>query len=297
MKMERDSIFYKIRRKLQVFAHMYLSDEFMSRVYFRIVLRKKLNLKNPCTFNEKIQWMKLYYYPKNDKIVKCTDKYTVRDFIKEKGYDYLLTPLIGVWDEVKEIEWSDLPESFVLKCNHGCAYNIVCTEKKLFDVKQAQKKLNGWMKEDFGAFNIEIHYSMINTKKIICEKYLGENLLDYKFFCFNGKAKYLYVSKNLINDRQAQMGFFYTDGKKMALTRDDYQDIDNILLPNFYDKMLSVANDLSKEFPFVRVDFFVTENRFYFSELTFTPGAGMMPFNPEQFDYEWGKEIDISNLY
>lgn len=294
--MERDSLLYKARRMGQVFAHKIISNEAMSKIYFRIVLHKKLNLKSPQTFNEKIQWMKLYYYPKNSLVVNGADKYAVREYITKKGYGNKLVPLYGVWHKAEDINWDMLPECFVLKCNHGCAYNIVVSDKTKFDKSNTIKQLNAWLKEDFGAFNIELHYSAIRNHVITCEKFLGDSITDYKFFCFNGKPYCIYVSTDLIHDRQAQIGFFYLDGKKMPLYRDDYTDIPEVILPSFYDEMREAAEVLCKDFPFVRVDFFVANDAWYFAELTFTPGAGMMPFNPEKFDLEWGNMLDIGEI-
>lgn len=294
--MERDSFIYKTRRKIQVVAHKLFSNEFMSKLYFKIVLKEKLDLKNPRTFNEKLQWLKLYYYPQNDLAVKCADKYRVREYIKDKGYENTLVPLLGAWDNVEDIDWDSLPNKFVLKCNHGCAYNIVCNDKTEFDRIKAKKQLNTWLKEDFGAFNIEPHYSNIKKHKITCEEFLGDNLVDYKFFCFNGIPKFIYVSSDLIHDRQAKIGFFNIEGSKINLKRDDYASIEKIELPSFYNEILEMASKLCKDFPFVRVDFFVTDNKYYFAELTFTPSACMMPFNPKEMDLEWGEMLNIKNL-
>ena len=294
--MERNSFLYKARRKCQVLAHKAFSNETMSKLYFKIVLHKNLNLDNPRTFNEKIQWMKLYYYPQNPLVVNRADKYDVREYIEKKGFGDRLVPVLGVWDKAEDIDWDKLPDRFVLKCNHGCAYNIVVPDKSNLNKKAVVKQLNKWLKEDFGAFNIELHYSAIKHHRIICEQFLGEDITDYKFFCFDGEPNYIYVSKDLIHDRQAQIGFFYLDGTKMPLRRDDYTDILEIELPPFYEDMKMAAASLSKDFPFVRVDFFIANNTWYFAELTFTPGAGMMPFNPEKYDYEWGQLIDISEL-
>lgn len=293
--MERDSVLYKVRRKIQVIAHKFISDETMSKFYFKIVLKKDLNLENPQTFNDKMQWLKLYYFPQNETVIKCADKFAVREYIKEKGYESLLVPLVGHWKHAKSIDWNKLPKRFVLKCNHGCAYNILCGDKKIFDTKAAVKQLDTWMGEDFGAFNIELHYSRINPHVITCEEFLGDNITDYKFFCFNGKPEFIYVSNDLVHDRQAQIGFFYLDGKKMPLKREDYTDIPSVELPSFFDEMHNVAKELCKDFPFVRVDFFIANGRYYFAELTFTPSACMMPFNPDKYDLEWGKMLDISN--
>ena len=294
--MERDSFLYKARRKCQVIAHKIVPNEAMSKLYFLIVLKKRLNLKNPKTFNEKIQWMKLYYYPKTPLVVQASDKYAVRKYIKKMGYEDKLVPLLGVWDKAEDIDWDKLPDRFVLKCNHGCAYNIVVSDKSKLDKAATVKQLNEWLKEDFGAFNIELHYSKIKHHRITCEEFLGENITDYKFFCFNGEPHCIYVSTDLIHDRQAHIGFFYLDGKKMPLHRDDYTDIAEVTFPPFYDEMKKAAEVLCKDFPFVRVDFFIANNTWYFAELTFTPSAGMMPFNPEHFDLEWGEKIKLNNI-
>lgn len=280
----------------QVIAHKVVPNEIMSKIYFKIVLGKTLNLREPKTFNEKLQWMKLYYFPKSKRVVTCADKYAVRKYIEKKGYKESLVPLLGVWDNAKNIDWDKLPDRFVLKCNHGCAYNIVVPNKAEINREKTVHQLNHWLKEDFGAFNIELHYSKIKPHRIVCEEFLGSNITDYKFFCFNSEPKFIYVSNDLIHDRQAQIGFFYLDGSKMPLKRDDYTDISQVILPEFFPEMLAMAENLSKDFPFVRVDFFLANNRYYFAELTFTPSAGMMPFNPDKYDLEWGDMLDISML-
>lgn len=294
--MERTSIIYRTRRKIQVLAHHVIPDESLSKIYFRICLKKKLDFKKPETFNEKLQWMKLYYYPNNPTVVQCADKYACRVYIQGKGYGDKLVPLLGVWDDAKDIEWDKLPDQFVLKCNHGCAYNIVVPDKEKLDKAATVRQLNNWLREDFGAFNVELHYSQIKHHRITCEAFLGENITDYKFFCFNGEPKFIYVSSDLIHDRQAQIGFFNLDGSKMPLKRDDYTDIKSVELPPFFGEMREMAKNLCQEFPFVRVDFFLANGTYYFAELTFTPSACMMPFNPDRFDLEWGKMIDLGTI-
>lgn len=291
--MERNNIFYKVRRKCQVVAHKIFSDEDMCRFYSRIILKKSVNLKDPQTFNEKIQWLKIHSYAQNPLVIQCADKYRVRDYIINKGYGKILVPLVGNWENPEDINWNKLPNKFVLKCNHGCAYNILCKDKDSLDKAAVIKQLKAWMKEDFGAFNIEPHYSRIRPH-VTCEEYLGDIITDYKFFCFNGEPKFIYASSDLIHDRQAQIGFFYLDGSKMPLVRDDYASMDIQKLPPFFDKMKETAKDLSHDFPFVRVDFFLANDTYYFAELTFTPSAGMMPFNPDKYDLEWGRMLDIS---
>jgi hypothetical protein len=294
--MERESTAYKIRRKMQVVAHKLLPKAFLSKLYYKIVMKEKLNLKDPKTFNEKMQWLKLYYFPNDELAVQCADKYDARKYLIENGYGDKLVPLIGVWNCSSEINWEALPNRFVLKCTHGCAYNIVCSDKSKLDFRQVSKQLDKWLKEDFGAYNVEEHYSRNKHHKIICEEYLGGCIDDFKFFCFNGEPKCLYVSTDLIHDRQAKIGFFNLDGTKMELHRDDYENIDDITFPPFFEEMLAIAKKLCQPFPFVRVDFFLANNTYYFAELTFTPSACMMPFNPKKYDLEWGEMLDISSL-
>ncbi len=292
--MERDSVIYKIRRKGQILAHHIFPDVAMAKLYSRVILKKKINLDNPQTFNEKIQWLKINNYPYNSLVIQGADKYAVRNYIKSKGLGNTLVPLIGAWERAEDINWDKLPDKFVLKCNHGCAYNLICSDKSKFNKKAAVKQLNKWMKEDFGAYNIELHYSQIKPHMITCEEFLGEMIIDYKFFCFNGEPKYMYVACDMFHDRQAHVGFFYLDGRKMPFIRDDYAPMDIDGLPVFFDDMKKDAEILCQDFPFVRVDFFLAKDTYYFAELTFSPSAGMMPFNPAEFDLKWGQELDIS---
>ena len=294
--MERESYLYKIRRKLQVFISYILPDEYLRKIYYLILLNQKMHLKSPVTFNEKIHWLIHNDYPYNSLVINCSDKYLVREYIKEKGFSNLLTTLHGSWDNASEIEWDSLPDKFVLKCNHGCAYNILCPDKNKLDKGKTIKQLNNWLKEDFGRFNLELHYSKIKNHKIICEEYLGDCITDYKFFCFNGKAKFLYVSNNLIHDRQSKISYFEIDGTIMPNVRKDYASLGSEKFPIFYKKMLKDAEVLSKDFTFVRVDFFIANNKYYFSELTFTPAGGFNSI-PLEYDFLWGSYLSIEGLY
>ena len=142
-----------------------ISPVFSNKIMYRVRMHKKLNIKNPK--------------------IKCTDKYLVREYIREKGYDYLLNDLYFSCNSVDEIKWENLPQKFVLKCNHGAGYNILCNDKNVFDYKAAKVKLNRWINEDFGLVSVEPHYSKIK-RKIICEKFLEDEIKDYKFFVLMG---------------------------------------------------------------------------------------------------------------
>ena len=162
-----------------------ISPVFSNKIMYRVRMHKKLNIKNPKTFNDKINWLKLNNYQNNELVIKCTDKYLVREYIREKGYDYLLNDLYFSCNSVDEIKWENLPQKFVLKCNHGAGYNILCNDKNVFDYKAAKVKLNRWINEDFGLVSVEPHYSKIK-RKIICEKFLEDEIKDYKFFVLIG---------------------------------------------------------------------------------------------------------------
>lgn len=259
-------------------------------------MKKNLNLKNPQTFNEKINWLKLYNYPYNQKVINCTDKYKVRDYVQEKGYGNYLNELYFSFNDIEEIDWDQLPNKFVLKCNHGAGYNILCKNKKMLDIEISKNKLKKWLKEDFGKVSAELHYSKIK-RKIICEKYLDDDIIDYKFFCFKGQPKFFYVSQAPEGDyHNMKASFFYLNGEKADFKRTDHDELsENIILPKELNEMIEIARDLSSDFNFVRVDLFNVKGKIYFSELTFSPCSGFMPFSPEAYDFKYGEYINIDN--
>ena len=286
---------YDNRRRLQVLAAKIFPLQMMDKIYTKILCGYIPNLSNPQTFNEKVQWLKLNYFPNNDLVVSMTDKYKVRSVLKKMGLEKLLPELYFVADSADDIPWETLPDKFVIKCNHGCAYNIICSDKSTFDIDLAKKKIKKWLKQDFGLYNIEPHYSKIE-RKVFAEKFLGNKLVDYKFFCFNGEPKFLYVSLDLAHDSTAKMSYFDVAWNKLPLIRDDYADYTDVKKPDCFDELLHYARILSKPFPFVRADFYVIDETPIFSEMTFTPSAGMMPVCPRHYDRDWGKMIDLNQI-
>lgn len=262
-------------------------------MYFKI-MKRKLNIKKPKSFNEKINWLKLYEVPKNSLKIKCTSKYSVREYLKERNLTQYLVNLIGVWDNVEDIDWEQLPESFVIKCTHGCGYNIVCKNKSMLDIKKTKEKISKWMKEDFGKVSAELHYSKVE-RKIICEEYLEEDILDYKFFAFNGKVEFFYLSQNIEGDfHNMQADFFYPNGQMAEFYRTDHKRFKEVpTLPTNLKEMVKLAEKLSKDFEFVRVDLYNIKGKIYFSELTFTPCSGCMPFSDFEVDLRFGQKINL----
>lgn len=289
----KKSLIYKIRRKGQIIAYSILGKEVMSKIYFKIVLKKKLDLKNPQSFNEKLQWLKLYRWPKDENAIKCADKYRVREYLQERGYSEYVNELYGVWKNAEDIDWDALPEQFVLKCNHGCGYNILCPDKSKLDIKKTKKQLNQWLKEDFSKFNAEPHYNKIEPR-IICEKFLGGNIVNYNIFCCNGKPEFFSVIEGLGGGSDEALTYYYADERKAEFYSAAYPQSEKSL-PACLGKMKEIAAEVAKAFPFVRVDFFEVEGKIYFSELTFTPGGALIPFTPREYDEKLGKLLDISN--
>ena len=255
----------------------------------------KPNIDNPKTFNEKMQWLKLYN--QNSLLTKYADKYLVRNYIKEKiGEEYLI-PLIGVYNNPDEIDFSALPNQFVLKVNWGSGQNIIVKDKSQLNIEETKTKLNEWLEPRSNHYFYSFEWSYKNIKpKIICEKYiqqLNNDLYDYKFMCYNGKVKNLFVVSNRKNN--LYVDFYDINWNKLPFERKYKNSPNKIEKPDNLDKLIKLAEILGKDFQFARVDFYNVNNQIYFSEVTFYPGNGMEAFEPIEWDYELGKLLKIEN--
>lgn len=268
-----------------------------SKIIYYKTFRKMLNLKSPKTFNEKLMWLKLY---ENDtKKTICTDKYLVRNYVRERGQSKILIDLYQVYDSVEEINFEELPNSFVMKCTHGSGFNIVCSNKEKLDKERTLMELEKWMKVDYSLLLGETHYSTIKPR-IIVERFLGEegneNLpIDYKFHCFHGHPTIL----NIVLDRGTNGKrhiMFNSEWEIVPYTEDSIHFKGEIKKPEKLDEMLSIARELSKEFTYVRVDFYYFNDEIYFGELTFTPGACLDTDYLEGIDYKMGELLDLTAL-
>lgn len=246
---------------------------------------KWLNLNNPITFNQKLQWLKLNHKEPN----YCTyaDKYAVRNYIKEIIGERYLVPIIGVYDSVDDIEWDILPEKYVLKCTNASGRNIICLDKLALDIDCTKNKLQKWMKDNFFWHGREWVYKTIKPR-IIAEQYLEDTtyneLIDYKFMCFNGEPKCLFLCLDRHSNENLKVDFYDMDWKSMPFERHYNKSSRQIPKPICYDEMVLLARKLSKGIPFVRVDFYEVNGQVYFGELTFFPGNGMEEFRPEYYD-------------
>ncbi len=264
-------------------------------ILFTNVFGRHIDWENPKTFNEKLQWLKVY--DKNPEHTKLVDKYAVREYIKETiGEEYLI-PMIAVYDKVSDIDFDALPDSFVLKCTHGSACNIICPDKSKLDIKAAKKKLKKWMKTNYYSLSREWPYKNVKPR-IVCEKFMKDeatnDLRDYKFFCFNGKMYFSFVASERQTD--LKVTFFDKNWNKLPFERSHPCSKVPLSKPLNYDKMLQLAEQLSKDEPFLRVDFYEINNKIYFGELTFFPGGAFEAFDPEEYDYKFGELIDLSKV-
>ncbi|MFW6027086.1 MAG: ATP-grasp fold amidoligase family protein, partial [Candidatus Woesearchaeota archaeon] len=278
--------------RLQLIAGKIFPKKFMSKIYYRIVMGKRLDFNNLTSLNEKIQWYKLNYCANNDLVIKCSDKHAVRDYVKQMGFSDVLNPLINTWDNPSDINWDDLPEKFALKCNHGCGYNIICKDKSNLNKKKVIKILKRWLNEDFGYFNIEPHYNKID-KKIVCEKYIetksGELPNDYKIYYFNGEPKAILACSERNTDTKKIL--YDLDWNKFDFGK--YQADNKIEKPKLLDRVIEIGKKLAKNFPFVRIDFFDCEEEVIFGEMTFTPAAGMSKTYTEKGDTYLGQFLNL----
>lgn len=252
-----------------------------------------LDLKNPVLLTEKLQYLKLNEYYNNPIITKCVDKYAIKDYIKKEKNNICKTAeLYGVYNSVREIKWDELPNQFVLKCNHGCGFNIICLDKERLNVLEVCKTLNKWMKTDYWTIFAEPQYMNVE-KRIIAEEFLGEEIFTYTYWCFNGEVKVINIQSKS-DSGELFIDYFDTNWNWLNVTSGTHGHNPNMASkPVQLDNMIKIAKHLAAEFPFVRVDLYLLGSEIYLSELTFIPGGGYFQLYPENVDKEWGQWLRI----
>ncbi|MGM9551702.1 MAG: ATP-grasp fold amidoligase family protein [Clostridia bacterium] len=279
--------------RLHLFDKM--SDEKYLKMIYKARMGKELNLENPQSYNEKLQWLKLY--DRKDIYTTMVDKYAVKEYVAELiGEEYII-PTLGLWDNFDEIGFDDLPEQFVLKCTHDSGGLVICTDKSKLDKDAAKKKINKCLKTNFYSYGREWPYKNV-PRKIIAEKYMvdesGTELKDYKFFCFDGEVKAMFIASDRANpNEETKFDFFDRDFNHLPFTNGHPNSDREVQKPQGFDKMVELAEVLSKGLPHVRIDFYDIYGKVYFGEITFFHWSGMTPFEPEEWDNTFGSWIKL----
>lgn len=274
----------------------WLPDKIYLKICFRAKMRRKIDFSNVRTYNEKLQWLKIN--DRNPIYTKMVDKYEVREYIANHiGEEYLI-PLIGVYDSFEEINFNELPNQFVLKCTHDSGGLVICKDKSKLDIEAARKKINDSLKRNYYYLFREWPYKNVKPR-VICEKYMVDEfekeLKDYKFFCFNGKPKALFVASDREND--TRFDFFDMSFDPLPLEQGYKKAIKEIKKPKNFEEMVELSKVLSAKIPHIRVDFYEINNKVYFGELTLYHFSGLERFIPEEYDNIFGDWLNLSNIY
>lgn len=266
-----------------------MPDELYLRLLYFKGHRRFLSLKRPRRFDEKLQWYKLHY--RDPLMTTLSDKYAVRQHLAARGYGRLLNELYGVYDRVEDIDWPALPRRFVLKATHGSGMNILCRDKEALDREKCYARMRRWLQRNYFDSGRQWAYKNI-PPRLICERYLENEefgqLFDYKFYCFNGKPEVVFActgryGRGGVRYNTYDMGWtqipVYKGVREFGTVKEK---------PGNFDEMVAIACDLSRGFPFIRVDLYFVEGRTIFGELTFYPDSGMIAFWPSRYDFFFG---------
>ncbi len=278
----------------------FVPDAWMVKLQYRLKTGRKLNLKNPQRYTEKLQWYKLNY--RDPLMAKCVDKYEVREYVKQVGLENILNPIYGVYNSPEEVGWDQLPDQFVAKDTLGGGGNdvLICKDKSKLNKAEFYELLARWAQPVKGKHpGREWVYD--NAKhRILIEKYIPSNpqeggLIDYKFFCFSGKAKFLYVIADRDLGKGAGLGIYDIQFNRLPFERADERPLKREMdQPKSYEKMIEYAEILAAPFPHARIDFYCQDGTILFGEITFFDGSGYMTFRPDEFDFQMGNCFCIS---
>ena len=260
---------------------------------------KKLNYRHPKDISEKVMW--LTRYDRDPLKTRCADKYLVRDYVASKGLEDILIPMIGVWDHASDIDFASLPDKFVLKCNHGSGWNVICTDKSALDIEEAREKLEMWLGMKYGVDMQEIQYFDI-PPKIIGEEFmpfLGGDVVDYKFHCSKGKVHSCFVAydRSTVDPHQVCYDHYDIDWNRTDDIKEKFRPNRRLLpKPQRYEDMLKIASKLSEDFPYVRVDLYNCGDKVFFGELTFTPFSGILSYYKQPMLDELGRFVSLEGI-
>lgn len=269
----------------------WIPDMAYLKIVFPIETGKKLNLDNPLTYNEKLQWIKLY--DRKPLYIKLVDKYEVRKYVADMIGEQYLIKLIGVYENVDKIDFAKLPDEFILKCTHGSHCNILCRDKRELDIYKAKIKLAKWMKRNWFWYGREWPYRNVKPR-IICEELLlsnGEIPGDYKVLCFNGKAKLIKVHINRFTDHK--LDYYDINWNKTDITRNWPNSSTKHNRPELLEEMLQLSEILSQNTFHSRIDWYIVDNKLYFGEITFFDSSGFVNMDEEKYELMLGDWINL----
>lgn len=281
--------------KVELFRRRFSNPEKYIRKIFYKRVGYQLNLRSPRTYNEKLQWLKLYWH--HPLLPTLVDKYAVKEYVSKLIGEQYIIPTLGVWDNVSDIDWESLPNQFVLKCTHDSGGLVICPDKSKLHKAAAVCKLKKSLAQNYYYYGFEWPYKNVKPR-IIAESYMHDSKLDdlpdYKFFCFDGKVEFLFVATDR-NKKGVEVKFDWYDSyfNLLPLTHVHPQSYKSISKPSTFDEMKNLAEILSKGFPHVRVDFYEINKQVYFGEMTFYPDAGWAKFEPVDWDYAFGELLNI----
>lgn len=291
---ENLSLKRKIYRKICHIGMKWLPDKLYLKLLYQVRMGKKLNLKNPVTFDEKLQWLKLY--DRKPEYAQMADKYEVRKYVADRiGEEYLI-PLLGVWERAEEIDFSGLPDQFVLKCTHDSGSVVICKDKKNFDVDAAREKIEKTLRTNYFYPSREWPYKNIKPR-VIAEKYMTDESLvelkDYKVYTFGGIPHLIQVDFGRFTEHKRNL--YTTDWKYIDETIEYPRDPSvQIERPEKLEEMLSCAEKLAKGTASLRTDFYSINDKIYFGEITFYQEAGFAHFSSEAYARKLGELIRLT---
>ena len=275
------------------------SDEKAVKINYWLTMGKKLDLEHPVSFNEKLQWLKVNL--RHPEFTEMVDKAEAKNIARRLMGDEYIVPTYGVWNSFDDIDFSQLPNQFVLKCTHNSGGTVICRDKATFNKVKAKKILNACLSKNPYWATREYPYKEVKPR-IIAEKFMSDGrtkvsgLTDYKFFCFSGGVKFLYVSQGMDHHETASISFYDLNGERLPFKRSDYKAIEHFEKPSCFDEMVGLAKKVAKQLnlPFIRIDLYEVHGHIYFSEFTFFPCSGCLPFEPAEWDDTIGNWLKLS---
>ena len=272
----------------------WLTDQQYLGLIYRMRIGKKLNLKQPASFNEKLQWLKIH--ERKPEFTRMVDKYEAKKYVAERIGEQYIIPTLGVWDRFEDIDFKTLPNQFVLKCTHDSGGLVICTDKSKLDMAAAKKKITRALKKNYYYLGREWPYKNIKPR-IIADQFLNDGnkkeLIDYKVLCFNGKAKCIFTCTDRFSEDGLKVTFYDLDWNRMPFERHYPADRKAISAPKSLNVMIDLAEKLARDLTFVRIDFYEADGKPYFGEITLSPGSGCEEFTPDEWDYRLGDWIRL----